>query len=181
MEPDLGVLECKPGDWVLLKTGVEHDCSAQVGVVDKLDSGIISVSIQSLGVQIELHQETLSHALDDHDIPEALKRARLACGGHDCAAIEGAMRSKRRQSESHAPSHPPANIPPLYGRGSEVKKDVLKAVRRELLSMEENIGWEKVDKTWKARRAPWIKGLKGPEVECSSEVIFPFHTFSHLS
>jgi hypothetical protein len=177
MEPDLvaevkpSIIECKPGDWVMLNTGLENDVSAQLGVVDKLDSGLVHITVHGLGgVQIELKQESLSHASDEH-MPEALKRARYACGGHDCGAIDGAMRSKRHHSDPQASSYPPVHIPPLYGRGAEARKDVLKAVRRELISLEENIGWDKVDKAWKARRAPWVKGLKAPETsECSSEV-----------
>ena len=161
-QPDIimphSAVECKPGNWVILKTGVDHDLSAQIGIIEKLDSGIVNVSIQSLGVgvQFELQQEHFSHASDDR-VPESLKRARLACGGYDLGPLP---RDSKRHQPSDGSSHPPAHLPPLFGRGAEVRKEVLRAVRHELLSMEENIGWEKVDKTWKSRRAPWIKVLK---------------------
>lgn len=56
-------------------------------------------------------------------------------------------------------SVPDAPVAPLLGKGVSKGREVSKAIQKELLHVEENIGWHQVAEVWRGKRKGWRKGL----------------------
>jgi hypothetical protein len=52
----------------------------------------------------------------------------------------------------------------LLTRGLGRARDVLRAVRRELMALEEVLPWEAVSPAWRQRRNAWRKHLKALDI-----------------
>lgn len=63
------------------------------------------------------------------------------------------------------PSPFECTVAPLSGKGVSKGREVAKAVRADLLHVEENIGWHQVAEIWRSKRKSWRKGLSTIEVD----------------
>ncbi|KAG1681341.1 hypothetical protein FOA52_007389 [Chlamydomonas sp. UWO 241] len=176
--PARGRSDIKAGDWIVIRssqktlmTMSEPELMGQIGVVSKVDAaaGAVEVHMPKLGLTARLQARFLSHLPDPS---EGLRRARSTSTGVD--ELPPAMRRRTLtglpggSQAAHSEPHPPARVPPLVGRGLQRMRDVVRRIRKEMLSLEENIPWDCVGPSWKARRPVWRKGLRSCLPESSA-------------
>lgn len=55
-------------------------------------------------------------------------------------------------------AHCPA-VPPISSRGTPRVREVVRSVRKEMLTMEQNVPWHGVAPAWRTSRPAWLKAL----------------------
>jgi len=164
----------KPGDWVIIRSSnksTDPELLGQEGVVNRLEQNAwVEMYIPKLGKTIKLQQRYLAHVPPP---PGMMGRTGAAQGAE---GDDGSRPSKRPHHEAYTPFPPapprgvsltalgqtplPARVPPLVGRGVTKMKEVVKAVRKEMLGLEQDIAWDCVEAEWKSKRPLWRKNLK---------------------